>query len=739
MKKLLKTAVLLLLAGRALGGGIIVTNPVDGSPGSTQYMLESRTLSAKISIADGTASTVIDQTFYNASGARLEGWFLFPVPKGSGIKDFMMDVNGKMTRAELLDATKAKTIYEDIVRRYKDPALLEYAGADLFRIRIFPIEPRSEKKTSITITQTLTKMGDLWEYTLPISSQLKAGAQLQQINIDAQVESTAPLKTVYSPSHTVVAERKDDRHSHVKFFERNHRPENDFKLYVSSTADKLGVSLLTHREAGEDGFFFLDLNPGYLEETGDEFAKDITFVIDVSGSMAGEKIKQAKNALLFCLQKLQPGDHFEVIRFSTDAEALFGKRVPNTKENNLKAQNFVKNLQELGGTNIDEAFGLALAEKPDPTRPHMVFFLTDGKPTIGETDGDRLAAEIKTGTTGGTRIFSVGIGDDLHTRLLEKISLETKGYHTYISPNEDMELKVTDIYKKLSRPVLTDIKIKTEGTVHVSQIYPKELPDLFAGSSLTLFGRFDKPGAVKITVTGKVRGLPFSFSKSGIIPEQDGAHDFIPMLWATRKIGWMLEEIRLRGESEELKTEIVTLARRYGIITPYTSYLIMEDEQQQLTRVGETQRPVMFNATVEERAMSKTEYEGMNATSGAGSTRSGNELRNMNYADAADASKQGFARVTYKTAAPGVASAPAASTQQNAATNFRNVSGRAFYYDGNAWNEAEPDKTVKKQIVKFGSQDYFALIQNIPEAKPFLALGRNVNFTCRGVNIVVVD
>lgn len=728
MKKYVSVLVLLLLSwGRVFPGGIIVTNPLPGQPGSSQYMLESRSLNAQIKINDGTAVTTIDQVFYNASSARLEGWFIFPVPKGSGIKDFMMDVNGKMTRAELLDAAKAKSIYEGIVRQQQDPALLEYAGADMFRVRIFPIEPRSEKKTSITITQTLTKMGELWEYVLPISTQHKTGKQMQSIEINAFVESASSLKTVYSPSHTVQTERKGDHRTEVHYSDKNITPENDFKLYVSSTSDKLGLSLLTHKEEGEDGFFFLDLNPGYLEETGDEFSKDITFVIDVSGSMAGEKIKQAKNALLFCLQKLQPSDHFEIIRFSTDAEALFGKRVPNTKENNAKAQQFVKNLQELGGTNIDEAFDLALAEKSDPARPHMVLFLTDGKPTIGLTDGDALASQIKGQANKQARIFSVGIGHDLHTKLLEKISLETKGYHTYISPEEDLELKVADIYQKLSRPVLTDIKIKAEGDVHISQIYPKELPDLFAGSSLTLFGRYDKPGEVKITVTGKVKGLPFSFTKGGMIADKNANHDFIPSLWATRKIGWMLEEIRLHGEQEELKNEIVILARKYGIITPYTSYLIIEDEQQ-VVQGGPVRRPVMFNSQ-QENKRAESEYKDMISLSGSGSTRSGNVLREMNYATAESAKNKSVNEVAED--------APFDSDNTN--LQVKNAAGRAFYFDGNSWNQAEPEKTNNKKIIKFGTQEYFALLQTMPDAKEILSLGRNVNFTYRGLNIIVID
>lgn len=725
MKKLIMgMAFLLILVWQGYAGGIIVTE----SGPNNGYMLQSRSLKADITIQDGTAITVIEQVFYNASSARLEGWFIFPVPKGAGIKDFMMDVNGKMTKAELLDAQKAKTIYEDIVRRQKDPALLEYAGSDLFRVRIFPIEPRSEKKTSISISQSLNKMGELWEYVLPVSAQGKTVSELREIDIKASITSSADLKTIYSPTHIIASERSAKNKATVRFNEKNHKPDRDFRLYVSSGADKLGLSMLTHREEDGDSFFFLDLNPGYLEETGIEYAKDITFVLDVSGSMSGKKILQAKNALLFCLQKLQPKDHFDIIRFSTEAEALFGKRVENTSENNKKAQQFIRSLQEMGGTNIDEAFELALREKPNSERPHIILFLTDGKPTIGQTDGDALAAEIKSATPKDTRIFSIGIGDDLHTRLLEKISLETRGYHTYISPEEDMEIKISDIYKKLSRPVLTDIQIKAEGDVRISHVYPKEIPDLFAGSSVTLFGKFDKPGALKITVTGKVRGLPFSFSKSGIIPANGANHDFIPSLWATRKIGWMLEEIRLRGENDELKSEIVSLSRKYGIITPYTSYLILEDEEQQIVRRPEIQpRPMIFNrAGVSEPAKekTKTEYEDMKSISGKGSTRSGNEIQSLNTADAMPTSAQGYSRMQ----------------EENTANNslvFKNAAGRSFYFDGKQWMESEPEKSSRKQEVKFGTDEYFALVSKFPELNGILALGQNVNFVYRGTNIIV--
>jgi Ca-activated chloride channel family protein len=730
MKKSIQTAALLLIiVWQGIAGGIIITDPQNPmSPGAGHYLLESRVYDADIIIRNGIAQTTLNQTFYNNSQARLEGWFIFPVPAGSGIKDFMMDVNGNMTRAELMDAGKAKEIYESIVRKQQDPALLEYVGADLFRIRIFPIEPRTEKKTRITFTQTLPKMGDLWEYTLPVSGQGKSTKKLQKINIRVSAEASSAIKTLYSPTFKMNTDRINANKAVLQFSASDFTPDNDFRLYVSAADDKLGISLLAHKEAGEDGFFFMDLNPGYLDETADNYPKDITFILDVSGSMSGEKIKQAKNALIFCLDKLNPSDYFEIIRFSTEAEALFGKRVPNTPGNNAKAKQYIKNLQEAGGTNIDEAFELAFAEKENADRPHIVLFLTDGKPTIGETQPDLLTDKILKKTGSGTRIFSVGIGHDLHTKLLEKISNESKGYCTYVAPEEDLELKISDIYKKLSRPVLTDIKVKVEGGTRVSQIYPREIPDLFAGSSVTLFGKFDKPGPIKITVTGKVKGVPFSFTRNAVIPDGN-KHDFIPTLWATRKIGRMLEEIRLRGENEELKNEIVALSRKYGIITPYTSYLILEDEEQLVrTPAPAIPRPVLFNQgrsdAIPMKESSKKEYETLKAFSGAGSTRSGNEIRNLNMAEAISEKNQGYGRMDK----PGMMN-----------PDVKNAGGRAFVFDGKTWNQLEPGKFMKTLKIKFGSTEYFELLSKVPEAKYYVSLGRNVSFTAQNIRFEIVD
>lgn len=714
MKKQLSVFLLSIFSSfSALCGGVIIVHSENGN-----YMPECRSVKINSSVNQGVAVTEIEQVFYNASAARQEGWFVFPVPPGARISDFKMDINGKMMPAELLDAQKARQIYEDIVRRYKDPALMEYIGADLFRIRIFPLEPQAEKKTSIRMAHSLPKMGYIWELTLPLAALRKTAPSLRQVDINVNIQSASPLKTVYSPTHQIVSERKGTQTAHVSFSERNHEPVNDFRLYVSASDDKLGISTLTHKESDEEGFFFLDLNPGYLEQAYADFPKDITFVLDCSGSMAGKSMTQARDALLFCLSKLGPADRFDIVRFSTEAEALFGSRVVNTPENNRKAVSFVKALQEMGGTNIQEAFEYALKEPSASDRPHMVLFITDGKPTIGMTDGDALAANIEKATGGKTRIFSVGIGHDLHTRLLEKISSATRGYCTYLSPEEDMELKISDIYRKLSRPVITDVEVSFSGGSRVSQVYPRQIPDLFAGSSITLFGRYDAPGNTTVTVRGKYRGQAYTMTKTLVMGSEQERNEFIPGLWATRKVGRLLEEIRLKGENEELKTEVVHLARKYGIITPYTSYLILEDEMQQAPTVRQQPRPLLFQDRVNDassRTVMREEYENMKSVSGKGSTLAGNAITEMNQAE--------------KSAAKAMNDFDKA--------RFANAVGRNFVLSDKLWKEAEPAAYQRVENIRFGSEAYFALAYKNREIVQILALGKNIDFVYNKIKYVV--
>ena len=273
-----------------------------------------------------------------------------------------------------------------------------------------------------------------------------------------------------------------------------------------------------------------------------------------------------------------------MLRFATEVEPLFNNLREATKENRTAAQKFIGTLKPMGGTAIDDALKKAVALRPENgTRPYVLVFLTDGRPTVGDIDEKHILENAIKSKTGLTRIFCFGLGTDVNTHLLDKIAEDTKAFSTYVLPEEDIEVKVSSFFTKIKEPVLTSPALKFPESVRVTKTYPAPLPDLFKGEQLLVAGRYSGSGdgAIQIegSIEGGVTGATKKFAYAAKFPAESAENDFIPRLWATRRVGYLLDEIRLRGESKELKDEVTELARKYGIVTPFTAYLILEDEQ----------------------------------------------------------------------------------------------------------------------------------------------------------------
>jgi Ca-activated chloride channel family protein len=377
-----------------------------------------------VKIDGQVATTSVDQEFYNPNPSRLEGTYLFPIPKGAQIDKFTMDIGGRQVQAELLSAEKARRIYEDIVRKAKDPALMEYADRDVFKVRIFPIEPNSKKRVTISYTQILKSDSGLVSYVYPLNTEKFSAKPIKNVSIKVELTSDRPLKSIYSPSHSVEVKRHGSSRATVGFEATDTHPDTDFALYFAPEKDELGVNLLAHKTSGSDGYFLLLVSPGLEAKRQNIVPKDVAFVLDTSGSMAGKKLEQAKKALRFCVENLNDEDRFEIIRFSTEVEPLFEKLVRASESNREKANDFIKDLKPIGGTAIDDALQKALAIKSSSDRPFVIIFLTDGKPTIGTTDEEQILRNVKRQNESRTRIFCFGIGTDLNTHLLDKITEE---------------------------------------------------------------------------------------------------------------------------------------------------------------------------------------------------------------------------------------------------------------------------------------------------------------------------
>lgn len=700
-----------------------------------------------VRIRDYVATTTVDQEFYNPNDRQLEGTYVFPVPQGARIDKFSLEVDGRQLEAELLAADKARQIYEDIVRRHRDPALLEYAGRDLFKVRIFPIEPRRGKRVRLSYTELLKTDSGVTRYLYPLNTEKYSAKPIPNVSIKLELESSRPLKAVYSPSHNVEVRRHGDDRATIGFEAKDVKPDTDFVLLFSKAEGDVGLTLLTHRTGTDDGYFILLATPSFSTDTKNVVAKDVTFVLDTSGSMAGKKLDQAKKALTYCVESLNEQDRFEIIRFSTEAEPLFGRLVEAARANRDRAEQFVRELKASGGTAIHDALKQALAVRSgDSARPCYVIFLTDGLPTVGETDNDRIIAMVRSSLGAGntTRVFCFGIGTDVNTHLLDRITETTRAAGAYVFPDEDIEVKVSAFFSKINEPVLTNVKLHFPDIVRVTMLHPPTMPDLFKGEQLVLAGRYSGHGTGNVTLEGIVNGNPKSLQYEVRFPESAADMDFIPRLWATRRIGYLLDEIRLRGENPELRDEVIELARKHGVVTPYTAYLIHEDEQRRNVPVVMRSFP-QLQTNQEVRAVAQEAYQSYlsDATGGSAlaaasyvsSQKGANQVDNALRAGAAEAGRaimfrQAIAPANARGRAQSaggmdVAEQLVASTQQ---TKF--VGGRTFFFNGDQWIDSQVQRTDpnKKVRIQFGSKEYFDLLTSNPEVAPWFALGRKVQF-----------
>ncbi len=673
-----------------------------------------------VTIDNQIARTHVDETFFNDSAYALEGTYIFPLPDDAAISDFAMWVDGKKLEGQVLDKNQARQIYEDIVRRQRDPALLEYIGRNVFQARIFPIPPQTSKRVEIDYSQILKSDNGLVRYVYPLNTEKFSAKPLASVSVNVSIKSNAALKAIYSPSHNVSVVRNGDYVAQVGYEDANVKPDRDFVLYYSVTQDDIGLNLLSYQGGSDDGFFLMLVAPKIAVDPAQVSAKDVILVLDVSGSMQGAKIAQAKNALYYVLDHLNANDRFNVIAFSTGISAYASGLQPASKR--VDARNFVSRLVAEGSTDINRALLEAIGNA-DPSRTATIIFLTDGLPTAGEVNSQKIIASATAAAPKNVRLFTFGVGDDVNTILLDSLSEQLRGASAYIRPNEKIDEIVSAFYAKVSTPVLSDLTVDWGG-VTVSDVYPYPLPDLFAGTQLIVAGRyrpltgiFDSGGPTTITLKGTINGVAQSFKYSDVSfsnssGDSSTATSFIPRLWATRKIGYLLNQIRLNGESKEVVNEIVTLAVRYGIVTPYTSFLI-DERADVLTPAGRSGAAQEMQKALAPSAM---------PTSGAAAVQQSqqqNQLRGAGVAPTAAPSSVGDGR---------------------SSVVIQSVADKTFLLRDGVWTDTQfdPSKMTTTKI-EFNSDAYFALSTNNPDWGKYLALGSRVIVVMNGAPYEITD
>jgi Ca-activated chloride channel family protein len=533
-----------------------------------------------ITIDDQAAVTRVEQTFRNHTNRVLEATYVFPVPHGASVNRFAMWINGKEVKGELVEADKARQIYTSIVRRTQDPGLLEYLGNNLVRMRVFPIPAGGDQKVAVSYTSVAGRQGKLVEYVYPLKANGRTPVRFDGFSLSATIKSQHGIQNVYSPTHAIALKRTSDQYVSVAFERKQPVTGKDFQLLYSLGGKDVGLTTLTHRPlAGEDGYFLMLIAPQLKLAQIGKVPRDLVLVLDTSGSMQGQKIEQARKALKFCLNNLGPKDRFGLIHFATTVNKYRDSLTAGSAEQLAQAGKWVDELQANGGTNIYDALEAALAfRSQDEGRTFTVAFFTDGLPTVGVCDPEKILKDTLAKNTANTRLFTFGVGDDVNATLLDRLAYKTRARPTYVRPNEDIEVKVSSLWTKISHPVLTNLKLSTSGGVRLSEIYPPQLPDLFHGSQLVILGRYSNKGPAAVKLAGAIGKEKKEFVYELTFPEKtDSQKDFVEHLWARRKVGYLLDQIRANGAKKELVSEVTSLAKRYGITTPYTSYLIVPD------------------------------------------------------------------------------------------------------------------------------------------------------------------
>src|SRR5437667_3941128 len=559
----LTSALLLPIAPRAFAQGWV--EPIRPLPRGAIEKLRS---AVQVAVAGRVARVTVEEWFRNAGPVMDEGSYLYPLPGEAVFSDFSLWQGDRELKGEPMDAAQARAIYEEIVRRKRDPALIELAGHGLLRARVFPIGPGETRKITLRYTQMLDRVGDAWRFRYTAGTGASAAASS---SFRMHVDSAARFGDPYSPTHRLSTNRSDNR---IELTLADTTPRGDLELFLPLARNLVGMSLITSQPLGEDGFFMLLLAPGRAETAA--VRRDLVAVLDVSGSMSGDKLDQAKTALVQLLGTLRSGDRFRVVTFGSGVRRYTAGWTDVSADNVRAAQEWVRRLDTDGGTNIAGALTEAFAEPPAEGGLGVVVFLTDGMATVGETNPERIADQAERGR-GPFRVFAFGIGYDVNTYLLDRLTERARGVTEYVQPGGDIEQAAGWLAARVASPVLTDLAVRADG-VELYDLQPQRLPDLFAGDELVVFGRYR--GAVNgersLTVTGRRNGREERFTTAARFDAEPSGVGYLQQLWAARKAGALSREIRLHGPNPEIVSELKRLALRYGILTEYTSYLVQE-------------------------------------------------------------------------------------------------------------------------------------------------------------------
>jgi Ca-activated chloride channel family protein len=567
--------------------------------GSREVPLPLKHTDVRASVAGYLATVDVRQQFVNPFAEKIEATYLFPLPHDAAVSDFVMTIGARQIRGIIRERQEAQAIYNEAKRQGFVASLLTQERPNIFTQKVANIEPGHQIDVTITYFQTLSFDEGWFTFEFPMVvgprfnppwaatgvgavgygargmsgqptevSYLRPGTRSgHDVSLNLRIDAGMPIEQVLSPTHAVAATREGPNVANVALSALDAVPNRDFVVRFKPTVDNTRSALFTHVDA-RGGFFTLMLMPPSGFE-GARTPMELMLVVDRSGSTEGWPIALEKRAAQVALRNLGADDTFQVFSFADDTTRFADVSLPATPDNVRRATEHVEALRSGGGTMIMNAVRWALYAPHDPHRMRVIAFMTDG--FVGNEA--EVLGEIQRGI-GASRLHSFGIGASPNRWLLESMAQTGRGSVAYIGSNGSYDQAISRFYMRLSRPALTDIAIDWGGLA-VSEVYPRQVPDLMVGRPAFITGRFAGPLAGAVRVTGAMAGRPVQMAVP-IAPTPEATRSAaIPCAWARKKIADLTLDQAVSNDPA-IPAHIRGLALQYNLLSPYTAFLAVD-------------------------------------------------------------------------------------------------------------------------------------------------------------------
>ena len=573
----------------------------DEYPGNYHEIPKLKT-DVKIKIDGMVASATVDQVFTNDGNTPIEAIYVFPLPEEAAVYEMQVLIGDRLIESLVKEKKEAKKIYIEARNEGKQASLTEQERPNIFTNSVANIMPGDTIIVRLKYVDHVRYDNGVFSYRFPTvvgpryipgetitgysgsgwsfdtdqvedasritPSVLPDGAETDNtISLSVELNAGLEIESAASISHTIDVKNTGTGHRMITLTKGVEIPNRDFVLEYKIKQGQQPKAALFTTQKGADSYFMLMALPNSGESSGDRLPKEMIYIIDISGSMKGASIGQAKNSLITAISELNERDHFNIIAFDQRYQTFADQPLKASMQNKTFAYSFIRNLEAQGGTEVLPALKAGMRQAKSSSAVSMIFLITDG--SVGNED---LILNALRNNLGNARLFPIGIGSAPNSYLLSKAAEEGRGTYTYIySPNE-VKVKMMNLLKKIESPVLTGINLDFAEEVDMVPVF---IPDLFKGEPLLIFGKSANMQDQTVKLTGKTPEGYITLELP-LDTESEKENSAISTIWARKKIAGLMNEYRLGKKS--VKQDVIDLAIDHHLVTKFTSFVAVENQ-----------------------------------------------------------------------------------------------------------------------------------------------------------------